>query len=245
MEVLVISACTSEKEYDGEAPIDCEDIDTNPREALVQEYREYVLPAAEMYTGRGHQQVQQAVESLAQYADVEWNILSAGFGLLDSSTEIPYYECTFNDSDSVRSRAKRLGLGDEATRKQRVRKISREKDVHSTLTQKFEEGPDLVFLTLSEWYLTAVSPALDDIPDGITAFAFAAEGYRDQVADCHWVPARTQERELLGTDWFRLRGQLLRSIVETISGIEDLERIVEDPENAYEFAVEEYRENSK
>ena len=55
----------------------------------------------------------------------------------------------------------------------------------------------------------------------------------------------TAQRELLGTDWFRLRGQLFRSIVETISGPEDLERIVEDPEKAYEFAVEEYRENPR
>jgi len=117
--------------------------------------------------------------------------------------------------------------------------------VHSTLTQKFAEGPDLVFLTLSKWYLTAVSPALTDFLDGTTALAFAAEGYRAQVGDCHWVPARIEERELLGTDWFRLRGQLLRSIVETISGPEDLERIVKDPENAYEFAVEGYRGDPK
>lgn len=240
MEVLVISACSGEKEYDGEAPVNCEDIDTKLREELVREYPQYVLPAAGMYTGRGHQQVQQAVESLEKIANVEWNILSAGFGLLDSSTEIPYYECTFNDWDSVRSRAKRLGLGDGATRKQRVRRISREKDVHSALTQKFEEGPDLVFLTLSEWYLKAVSPALTDFPEGTTALAFAAEGYHDQVGDCHWVPAGTQERQLLGTDWFRLRGQLLRSIIENISGSGDLERIVEDPEKAYEFAVEEH-----
>jgi len=118
MDVLVISPCSGTKRFD--AVISHEEIDSRERTELLREYPDSVASAAEIYTGREHGHIQSAVDRLSEVANVDWRIISAGFGVLSSSTEIPSYECTFNEIEQVRERAERFGLDVEMMTNNRV-----------------------------------------------------------------------------------------------------------------------------
>lgn len=89
MDLLVISVCSATKKYD--PVVDAEAIDQNPREKLLDQYPDSVATAAEMYIGREHGHVREAVANLREVADVNWFTISAGFGLLESKMSILSY----------------------------------------------------------------------------------------------------------------------------------------------------------
>lgn len=75
--------------------------------------RQYQLPAAEMYTGGGHQYMRQAVNALRDYGcDITHYILSAGYGWLNERDVIVPYNVTFAKKSTtwVRERGQRLEL---------------------------------------------------------------------------------------------------------------------------------------
>lgn len=132
LDVLVVSPCSGSKRYDAVA--DCGRVDEEARETLVEEFPGSVASAAEMYTGREHGRTQSAVERLSEVANVDWRIISAGFWVLSFGTEIPSYECTFNEIEQVRERAESFGLNvEEMTNNELVAAVSREKNIPQDL----------------------------------------------------------------------------------------------------------------
>ncbi|MFC4247858.1 hypothetical protein ACFOZ7_13000 [Natribaculum luteum] len=235
-DVLVVSPCSGSKRYDAVA--DCRRVDEKSRKALNEEFPESVASAAEMYTGREHGHIQSALERLSEVANVDWRIISAGFGVLASSTEIPSYECTFNEIEQVRERAERFGLdAEELTNNGLVAAVSREKNIPQDLRQIFAEGYDLVFVALGTKYLIAAQEALTSLPEETAAFAFASKGSREYIGDCYWIPATESERSQLGTTWLELRGRELLTLAQSIVNQQDLERIQENPERARELSI--------
>lgn len=97
MGILVLSPCSKDKRFD--PVLNCGAVDERSREELIRKNREYVKTAAEMYTGRENQHVKTAVDYLREIANVDWHIISAGFGLLCEDIKIPSYECDFSDID--------------------------------------------------------------------------------------------------------------------------------------------------
>lgn len=108
MDILVISGCSGDKEFD-EAQIGCEELDATSHDDLLGTYPGYVAPAAEMYTGDEHEDVQRAVVNVRACCDVTWRIVSAGYGLVAENERIIAYDCTLSDIDAVRDRAKQMG----------------------------------------------------------------------------------------------------------------------------------------
>ena len=202
-----------------DSTIDCETIDEGSREELVQEYPDSVAPASEMYTGDEHRHVKQAVGELRNLADVDWRIISAGFGLLKEDTEIPSYDCGFSgDFAGIRDRAESMGYEvDELTGDETLQAIGREKGISQDLERVLAEGYDLVFVVLGRRYLLSVTEALQNIPEDTTALAFAAKGSRGLIGGCTWVPATEEERQEYGTTFMRLRGFILRTLAENLS----------------------------
>jgi len=191
-----------------------------------------------MYTGREHGHVQSAVERLSEVANVDWRIISAGFGVLSSSTEIPSYECTFNEIEQVRERAERFGLDvEEMTNNELIAAVSREKNIPQDLRQIFAEDYELVFVALGTKYLIAAQDALASIPEEMTAFAFASKGSKEFIGDCYWIPATESERSQFGTTWLELRGRELLTLAENIESQQHLEQIRENPKNARELST--------
>jgi len=223
MDVLVLSPCSKDKRYD--PVLGCEDVDEHSREELVQEHGEYTTTAADMYTGREHQHVRTAVSHLREVAEVDWYIISAGFGLLRDETEIPSYECGFSDIESVRTRAKRAGYDtDDLTNDETIQAVGREKGIPQAFSDVLSREYDSLFVVLSEPYLLSVADVLTEIPEQTTAFAFASNGSRQYVGDCIWVPATESERQALETTWMELRGKQFLEMMKMISD-EELEQV--------------------
>lgn len=236
LDVLVVSPCSGNKQYDAVA--DCRQVDEKPREALVKKFSGSVASAAEMYTGREHGHVQSAVKRLSEVVNVDWRIISAGFGVLSSSTEIPSYECTFNEIEQVRERAERFGLDvEDMTNDELVTAVSREKNIPQDLRQFFAEGYDLVFVALGTKYLIAAQEVLTSMPEETAPFAFASEGSKEFIGDCYWIPATETERSQFGTTWLELRGIELLTIAENIESGKNLEQVRENPERARELSL--------
>jgi len=215
MDILVISPCSKDKRYD--PVLDCEAVDEHSREELVQEHSEHTTTAADMYTGREHQHVEEAVTHLREVADVDWHIISAGFGLLRDRTEIPSYECGFSDIESVRTRAKRTGYDiDDLTNDETIQAVGREKGIPQAFSDVLSREYDLLFVVLSEPYLLSVADVLTEIPEQTTAFAFASNGSKQFIGDCIWIPATETERQALETTWMELRGKRFREIAKIL-----------------------------
>lgn len=215
MDVLVLSPCSKDKRFD--PVLDCEDVDEHLREELVQEYSEYTTTAADMYTGREHKHVEEAVTHLSEVVNVDWYIISAGFGLLRDKTEIPSYECGFSDIGSVRTRAKRTGYDiDALTNDETIEAVGREKGIPQAFRNVLNREYDLLFVVLSEPYLLSVADALTEIPEQTIALAFASNGSKQFVGDCTWVPATETERQALETTWMELRGKQFLKIAKTL-----------------------------
>jgi hypothetical protein len=230
MDILVFSPCSKDKRYD--PVLNCGDVDKHSREELVQKHAEYAAAAADMYIGNEHQHVKAGVGHLREIADVDWYIISAGFGLLRDETEIPSYECGFSDITSVRTRAKRAGYDiDDLTNDETIRAVGREKGIPQEFSRLLTREYDLLFVVLSEPYLLSVADAPDEIPQQTTAFAFASNGSKQYIGNCVWIPATETERQALETTWMALRGKQFREIASS-ADIRELEQLLEHPEHA-------------
>lgn len=219
--VAVVSACSGRKARG--SVVDCAGIDANTRADLVATYRDASLPARELYTGDEHRHVRAAVDQLAAVADVEWRIVSAGFGLVTPATVLPSYECTFRDRDSVARRVSRLGHDPDAlTHREQLRTLGAALDIPGDLTDLFDDSIDLAFVVLGTDYLAATGDSLETLPDACTTFAFAAASNQDDIGACEWVPSTDSERAALETTWTRLKGLQLRNVAESIDTTEEL-----------------------
>lgn len=218
MDVLVVSNCSGDKLYDN-SPIGCEEIDTSNRKELLKQYPEFSAPAAKMYTGVEHPYVKSAVANLRELANVSWYIVSAGYGLLDETDEIVAYDCSLSNIETIQDRVERMGYDLRAlTHDEARRVVAREKGIPSELRSALSSGYDLVFVVLSQPYMIAISEALEDLPDGVTTYAFASNGSKPYIGDSHWIPATEDIRAQLGTNWFQIRGELLCRLSERLNG---------------------------
>lgn len=214
--VAVLSACSGSKA--GEPVVDCAAIDGASRAALLERYRHVASEARTLYTGAEHAYVAAAVERLQVLAEVDWRIVSAGFGLVGPGTPLPPYECTFRDADSVRERVAGFGHDPEAlTQAEQLRVLAEELGVIDDVRAWLDRGFDLVFVLLGKAYLQAVEPALEGVPEGTAAFAFAPKGNRELIGDCAWVPATDTERAAVGTTWTRLKGEQFWNLACAVS----------------------------
>lgn len=219
--IFVLSACSGDKALD--AVVDCGDIDDGDRASLVSNHPDASMEAGSLYTGAEHEHVKAAVERFDELATVDWRIISAGFGVVRPDTVLPSYECTFRDGESVRRRVKTRGDDPSAMSKaDRIQMIAGDIGIPTEIEDWLAESPDILFLVLGRDYLIAADDALSSIPDGTAAFAFAAEGTRDLIGDCEWIPSTDTEREALRTTWTKVKGSQLRNVSENVSQVDDL-----------------------
>lgn len=88
--VLIVSACSKGKRADAG-----------------------MMQARLRYTGRAHARIGAAVDWWRQqdpFTQLEWVIVSAGFGVLDESTAIPWYDATFTGLSRSASRSRAAAL---------------------------------------------------------------------------------------------------------------------------------------
>lgn len=224
LSISVLSACSGTKAVD---PVgDCRAIDESGRAALIDEHPGAAMDAKSLYTGDEHEYVKTAIEQLATVADVDWRIISAGFGLVTLDTVLPAYECTFKDDVSVRHRVERTGEDSSGlTRAERIEIVAKDLGIPSGIEEWLTATPEVLFVALGRDYLLATGTTLSSIPAETTAFAFAPGGSRDLVGDCRRVPSTETERAAIGTTRMRLKGRQLRNIAQQVTTAEDLTEV--------------------
>ncbi len=140
--ILVLGSCGKKKLHDTPTQPNCHEIN---KERDINYWRsqfsKYVAPAREMYTGPQNTELAKAIDLLRTISNVEvqFSIISAGFGLLEEQELVPPYDCSFSNMrmPEVRKRAQELGLSSSFT---------------SLVNRRFE----LVYLALGKRYLAAL-----------------------------------------------------------------------------------------
>ncbi len=142
MRVLVIGSCGKKKRFVPPETLDCESIRSRDDLAKYRKmFSDTVCSARYMYTGNQSRELGIGVDLLRsiQNVEVDYYIISAGFGLLEENEEIPPYECSFSNM--------------------KVSQI-RERSVQLAIPEQFREVTskryDLIYLALGSKYLAAL-----------------------------------------------------------------------------------------
>ncbi|SDY90894.1 hypothetical protein [Halopenitus persicus] len=219
MKILIIDQCSGAKEYPDESPVfDADEIDAQPREELFEQEGVARLRARDLYKGRQQQYISEAVDALRETGyEVDRYFISAGFGLVEETEELPPYEVTFNEmlKEELLNRRTKLGIP------QSVRELF-----------AVEKPYDIVFFALgSKYYLSIdVQGIMSEIPSGTWGVLFnqaeVANGRKNLIS----IPARTDEAKENGSIVVALKGTYLKNFasnlsagntIETISDIEE------------------------
>lgn len=244
MNILVISACSASKRHDD--GVDGEALDRYSREELIDRKQDpsRVLPAREMYEGEGHRCVADAVDRLRTIADVDvdWRIISAGFGTLDSEAPIVPYDCTFskqalNKSD-YRTRADRLAVEDRGqTIDELIQDIGQAMCIsRDILASDFTEY-DLIFAMLGREYLLASTKVFENAPPSANAYLFAPDSMDDLTGSFTRIPANETERMAIGAIPIRQKEMQFQTLVSHIDSAADLRSLATDPQRIHELSI--------
>lgn len=138
--ILIINSCSKSKATSHRDQPTCVDLTTKEgRENQKSKFKNILTPAGQLYTGKQASSIQSAVNIFKEKHEVDYYIISAGFGFVNETEQLPPYECSFS------------GLG-----KRKIREMSENlsivKDMHKSITGKY----DLIYLALGIDYLSAV-----------------------------------------------------------------------------------------
>jgi len=224
LDILVMDQCSGSKYVpEGMPVLEAEEIDGYSREELLDRDGVRGIAARDLYTGRQQEFVNEAVRQLRDAGhDVQRYFISAGFGLVEESEELPPYEVTFSGMRvaEVRDRSARLGIKRDVAR----------------LLQQAEY--DVVFFALGKDYYTSID--IDQTvqlvrPDRI-GVVFNRDFVNEQFENIVSVPARTEDAKRHGTIVVGLKGLYLKHFARNLpqaekidpKTIETLCRYVED-----------------
>ncbi|MHA2027684.1 MAG: DUF6884 domain-containing protein [Candidatus Thorarchaeota archaeon] len=142
LRVLVVGSCGKKKLYnDNEQPA-CHDINTHRDISFwKKKLPGSCAPARDMYVGPQNTELVKAVDLLRTIANVEvqFFIISAGFGMLAEQDLVPPYDCSFSTMPIVE-----------------VRKRSQEQNLQSSIQKIANSGFDLAYFALGKQYSAAL-----------------------------------------------------------------------------------------
>ena len=141
MKILVVGSCTKLKKYKHNNEPTCQDINTkNDRKKFVQKYSNFSCKASLMYKGQQHKSIIKAINLLEEISEVDYYIISAGYGLINCEEEISSYECSFSKMKNV-----------DIIRRSNLLEIKKD------FKQILESNYDLIYLALGKKYLMTIS----------------------------------------------------------------------------------------
>ncbi|WP_440764406.1 DUF6884 domain-containing protein [Natronorubrum sp. DTA7] len=209
MEILIIDQCSNSKSYPDESAVyDAAEIDEERLEALCERDEAVSLPARKLYTGRQQRYISEAVDSLRAGGNtVDRYFISAGFGLVEESEELPPYDVTFADMSAaeIDSRSESLQISERA----------QEAVASNTY--------DVVFLALgSDYYRALDLPNLfSALPQTTLAVTFNQEEIAARNDNVVSIPARTQQAKEQGTIVVALKGVYLKNLAGHLANGEE------------------------
>ena len=238
MRILIVDQCSSAKKAsDRNEPLDMDDIDSAPKETLVDRDGVESYWAEELYEGRQQQRITEAKRLLETAGDeVDRVFISAGFGVVDSSDELPLYDVTFADmsAEEIDNRAKKL----------RIHEDLRELIVSSDY--------DIVFFALgSDYYRSAkLGELLPDVSEDTFIVFFNRDEFEEEYDNGISIPARTSQAKAYGTIVVALKGEYLRNFAshrasgEEIESVDDIKTYCQE-ESSPQAGLDDYSSSSR
>lgn len=199
MRILIVDQCSSAKRgKKRHEPLDTETIDTTLRTDLVESEGIPSYRATDLYEGRQQQRVTEAKEMLEDAGDdVDRVFISAGFGVVDETDQLPLYDVTFANMSSkeIDERAEQLRI-------------------HEDLYEQIVGNEyDIIFFALgSDYYRSArLEELLPVISEGTYVVFFNREELEEEYDNGLSLPARTTQAKKYGTIVIALKGEYLRN----------------------------------
>lgn len=162
--ILVVSSCTGEKLHKAENQLTIDDFKDPKRLAeREEELKDLKTTAGSMYTGKQHVFLMRGIDHYRKCGyQIDLDIISAGYGLINENELIVPYEVTFNsmDSTTIKQWARKQGI--------------------TTKLQSRIMNYDLVFFLLGDKYLQSVEWPLTITSDQKLIF-FAGESSKSKV----------------------------------------------------------------
>ncbi|MFW9795137.1 MAG: DUF6884 domain-containing protein [Candidatus Thorarchaeota archaeon] len=142
MRVLVVGSCGKRKLYNIPEQPACRDINIkHDINHWKRKLLKHLVPARDMYTGHQNTELVKAIDLLRTITNIEvqFCIVSAGFGMLQEQDLIPPYDCSFTNMSMAEVRMK-----------------SQELKLQSSIINEIDNGFDFVYLALGKRYFVAL-----------------------------------------------------------------------------------------
>lgn len=216
MKVLVIDQCSKAKEHrDGSPSFGASDIDEHGLDELRDRRGTESKAARKLYAGRQQEYISDAVDRLRAAGDsVDRYFISAGFGLVEETEELPPYDVTFAGrlKTEIEERADKLSIQDE-------------------LLKLVTSDYDIIFLALGGDYYASfdLRTLLEAVSSETWVVCFNHESVTDSFENVVSLPARTEEAKEQETIVVALKGRYLqnfashRSNGKQVTSTEDIE----------------------
>ena len=149
--ICVVSSCGKKKLVQHDNQPSCAELDSvDQRDHWRHKLSKELRNAESMYTGYQNREIYRGVSELRKIGDVEvdYFIISAGFGVLHEGEQIPPYDCSFNKMTvkQIESRARKL-------------------DIPRSFSEIQQSDYNLMYLALGSKYLRALG---NDWPSNLT-----------------------------------------------------------------------------
>lgn len=206
MRLLIVDQCSGSKDYRDDSPVfDADDIDERSRKALLEQDGVAAKKARNLYTGRQQEYVNEAVDALRNAGHhVDRYFISAGFGLVEESTELPPYEVTFNEmsGEEVQTRADSLGISDA------VRELV-----------SADPPYDVIFFALGNDYFSCLD--FDEIATAVPKEAYVVlfnqEATEEDFNNLISISARVDDAKEHGSIVVALKGTYLKNFADHVA----------------------------
>ena len=143
--ILVINSCGKAKlTYHLDQPSFDDLVNDLSRKLAIEKFRDLLIRAGSLYTGPQASYVSRSVNILRENHDVEYYIVSAGFGLVHEEVKLPPYDCTFTGKTTGE-----------------IQEMAKNLNIRSDLLELAKNDYDFVYLALGRTYLTALGNLTD------------------------------------------------------------------------------------
>ena len=215
--ILVITSCTGQKAISHPHQLTRDDFAKGPGHVVSREKAlgTVLKPAGELYTGEQHQRLNRGVVAArAAGADVDFWILSAGYGLVPAHQPLAPYECTF------------ATMG-----RRQAKQWAEQIGVPNAFRSLASRSYDCAIVLLGDCYLQACAIASDVCFTGPTLI-LAGEGAAaklPRLANLRVQPLRVEDTRRFRCGLIGLKGEVAGRLLPLLATEGSLIRHVTDP----------------
>ena len=140
VKLLIISSCTKKKQFSKINQPNWDNLSSKESKIkFLKAFYSESCKAIDMYKGQQHKMIIEGIQILKKYFEVDFFIISAGFGLLHQDEIIPCYESSFRDKN-----------------RSQIIERSNQLEIMSDFIKLLSKNYDLIYLALGKKYLISI-----------------------------------------------------------------------------------------